>query len=107
MLEPTRVCPMSKVQHRRLLNLIRFRGGLPQVRGKSPRSTQWLAREVCWQVARFAELVAWYPAMAELVHEGQVPIADAVIRLRIMLELYDDEGFVLAVADQWYRDPKH
>jgi hypothetical protein len=106
MSEPTRVCPMSAAQKRRLLDLIRFRGGLPRLRGKSPRSTQWLAREVCWQAARYAELLAWYPSMAELVHAGIVPIGDAVILLRLMLELYDDEGFVLAVADQWYRDPQ-
>jgi len=108
MSEPTRTMHLSAAQRRRLLDLIliRFRGGLPRLRGRSPRSTQWLAREVCWQAARYAELLAWYPSMAELVHAGKVPIGDAVILLRLMLELYDDEGFVLAVADQWYRDPQ-
>jgi hypothetical protein len=104
--KPTRFCPMSAAQKRRLADLIRFRGGLPRLKGKFPRSTQWLAREVCWQAARYTELLAWYPSMAELVHAGIVPIEDAVILMRLMLELYDDEGFVLAVADQWYRDPQ-
>src|SRR5450755_3504061 len=66
MSEPTRTMHLSAAQRRRLLDLIliRFRGGLPRLRGRSPRSTQWLAREVCWQAARYAELLAWYPCVA-------------------------------------------
>jgi hypothetical protein len=102
MAEPIHTIPFSTSQKRRLADLIRARGGLP--RGKASRCTQWLVREVSWQAARYAELLAWYPALAELVHAGQLPIADAVILFRLHMDLYDDEGIVESVVDQWYRD---
>jgi hypothetical protein len=100
--EPTRIVLFSTAQKRHLAELIRRRGGLP--RGKASRCTQWLVREVSWQAARYAEMLAWQPSLAELVHSGTLPIADAVILFRLHLDLYDDEGIVESVVDQWYRD---
>ena len=102
MAESMRIIPFSTSQKRRLAELIRGRGGLP--RGKASRCTQWLVREVRWQVDRYAELLAWNPTLAELVHTGKLPIADAVILFRLQMDLYDDEGIVESVVDQWYRD---
>jgi hypothetical protein len=102
MAESMRIIPFSTSQKRRLAELIRGRGGLP--RGKASRCTQWLVREVRWQAARYAELLAWNPTLAELVHTGKLPIADAVILFRLQMDLYDDEGIVESVVDQWYRD---
>jgi hypothetical protein len=102
MAESMRIVPFSTSQKRRLADLIRGRGGLP--RGKASRCTQWLVREVRWQATRYAELLAWNPTLAELVHTGKLPIADAVILFRLQMDLYDDEGIVESVVDQWYRD---
>jgi hypothetical protein len=103
MSQSIRIICFSASQKRHLAELIRRRGGLP--RADQPRCVQWRVRELDWQALRYAELLAWQPRLADLVHAGKLPIADAVILMRLKMNLYDDEGLVESVVDQWYRDP--
>ena len=87
--------------------MIRNRGGFPRVCPPKPRKIAWLVNELRWQCFRYAELLAWDPALAALVHSGEESIGFAVIAWRLKFELYDGEfGTLLSIVDQWYWNPQ-
>lgn len=69
MSEPTRVC-LSAAQKRRLAELLRERGGLPQEAGDKRKPIAERIRALRWQAQRFAEVVEWDDFVAASVIDG-------------------------------------